>query len=379
MEACMPAATAPSLVLVDMGAPLQECLRRLHAQTARVAATLAAEQQDKLFGGTAAPSAAALLSEYRAVASDTLDSSDSDTAQLRRRIARKLQRLRKERHIDLCSPTAFPDDVDDLAAALPAMPAGAKARSEASGNHAKAPTRAPPPPPLSDDVWVVQGGGEDEDDIFGWVTQRPNESPHPASERAESAASPPRAAAAAVAGTARVTAGEAHDGEGAVDALLSRIACCLGDVVECKCRHVATIEGVYQQLITLQRYAESLLSMREGSSGGAADSLGARLRRLLAYQPSHTVASEEEQQVWQRAWTAMGCNAASALRVGTSVEMIDVAVLARANVQRYETLQRRWMAVRQAYEAHVGQLNQQIALAALQLDKMEAMSKSAQH
>ncbi|CAG9575208.1 hypothetical_protein_-_conserved [Leishmania major strain Friedlin] len=379
MEACVSTAAAPSLVLVDMGAPLQECLRRLHAQTARVAATLAARQQDKLFGGTAAPSAAALLSEYRAVASDTLDSSDEGTAQLRRRIAQKLQRLRKERHIDLCSPTAFPDDVEDLAAALPTMPAGAKSRNEALGNHAKAPTRASPPPPLSDDVWVVQGGGEDEDDIFGWVTQRPNESPHPASERAESVVTPSRAAATAVAGTTRVTAGEAHDDEGAVDALLSRIACCLGDVVECKCRHAATVEGVYQQLITLQRYAESLLNMREGSVGGTADSLGARLRRLLAYQPSHTVASEEEQQVWQRAWAAMGCNAAPALRVGASVELIDVAVLARANAQRYEALLRRWLVVRQAYEAHVGQLNQRMALAALQLDKMEAVPKLAQH
>lgn len=376
MEACMSAAAAPSLVLVDMGAPLQECLRRLHAQTARVAATLAAEQQEKLLAGTAASSAAALLSEFRAAASDTLNSRDNDTAQLRRHIALKLQRLRKERYIDLCVPTAFPDEVDDLAAARPTMPAEAKARREALSHHVQAPTHAPQPPPLSDDVSVVSGNGEDEDDIFGWVTQRPNESPHPASERTESAASPSRAATAAVAGKTRVTAGEAHDDEGAADALLRRIACCLGDVVECKCRHVATVEGVYQQLITLQRYAESLLNMREGNAGGTADSLGARLRRLLAYQPSHTVASEEEQQAWQRAWMEMGCNAAPALKVGTSVEMIDVAVLARTNVQRYEALQRRWLAVRQAYEAHVGQLNQRLALAALQLDKMEAMPKS---
>ncbi|GET89293.1 hypothetical protein, unknown function [Leishmania tarentolae] len=369
MESCMPTAAVPSLVLVDMGAPLQECLRRLHAQTARVAATLTSEQQDKLSSGTAAPSTAELLSEYRAAASDARGSSDSGTAQLCRRIALKLQRLRNERHIDLCSPTAFPDEAHNIVAALPAMPAGPKVPSEALGNHVKAPDRAHPPLPLSDDVQVLQGR-ENEDDVFGWVTQRPSELPHTARERAESPAPPPRAA------TAAVTADVAHNNESAVDALLHRIAFSLGDVVECKCRHAVTVEVVYQQLITLQRYAESLLNMREDSTGSTAESLGSRLRRLLAYQPSHIVASEEEAQAWQCAWKAMCGSAAPVLKVGTSVEMIDVAVLAHANVQRYESLQRRWLAVRQAYEAHVEQLNQRMALAALQLGKMEAMRKS---
>ncbi|CAJ1026562.1 hypothetical protein, conserved [Leishmania lindenbergi] len=375
MDTGRSAAAAPSLILIDMGAPLQECLRRLHAQTVRVAATLAAEQQDTLLSGMKMPSVATLLSEYRTVASDTLNCSGNHTAQLRRRIALKLQRLRKEQHIDLCSPTAFADEIHSLVAALPAMPAEGKARSGALGDYAMAPTRAPPLPLPSGDVLVTQREDED-DDIFGWVTQHLSESPHPATAPAECTASPPRATTAAAVDTTAVTAHEAQNDEGAVESLLRRIACDLSDVVECKGRYAVTVEGVHQQLMTLRRYAESLLMVCEGDGRSMPDSLGARMRRLLAYQPSHTVSSEAEQQVWQRAWKEVGCNAAPALEVGTSVETIDVAVLARANIQRYEALQRRWLAVRQAYETHLVQLNQQMALAALQLDEMETMRKS---
>ncbi|KAG5500266.1 hypothetical protein JIQ42_04601 [Leishmania sp. Namibia] len=375
MDAGMSAAAASSLVLVDMGAPLQECLRRLCAQTARVAASLAAEQQHTLPGGTATPSVATLLSEYRAAASDTLGSLGNDTAQLRRRIALKLQRLQKERHIDLCSSAACADEVDSVITELPTVAAGAKTRSEAFGDPVKTSACAPPLSPLSCDAYAVQE--DEEDDIFGWVTQRPSESLPATSESAKSAAAPRHTATAAVAGTTAALAGEVRSGEGAVDSLLRRIARDLADMVECKCRHAVTVEGVHQQLITLQRYAESLLNVQEGGNSSTADSLGARLQRLLTYQPSHQIASEAEQRVWQRAWTAVGCNAAPVLEVGTSIETIDVAVLARANVQRYEALEKRWMALRQAYEAQVAQLNQRMALAALQLGEMEAMRKSA--
>ncbi|KAG5477594.1 hypothetical protein CUR178_05299 [Leishmania enriettii] len=373
MDAGM-AAAASSLVLVDMGAPLQECLRCLCAQTARVAASLTAEQQHTLPGGTATPSVATLLSEYRAAASDTLGGLGNDTAQLRRRIALKLQRLQKERHIDLCSSAACADEVDSVIAELPTVAAGAQTLSEAFGDPVKTSACAPPLSPVSRDAYAVQ---EEEDDIFGWVTQHPSESVPATSEPAKSAAAPRHAATAAVAGTTSALAGELRSDEGTVDFLLRRIARDLADMVECKRRHAATVEGVHQQLITLQRYAESLLNVQEGGNSSTADSLGARLQRLLTYRPSHKIASEAEQRVWQRAWTAMGCNAAPVLEVGTSIETIDVAVLARSSVQRYETLEKRWMALRQAYEAQVAQLNQRMALAALQLGEIEAMRKPA--
>ncbi|KAK7194536.1 hypothetical protein NESM_000370900 [Novymonas esmeraldas] len=359
MSVVAPRSTVPSFVLVDVAAPLHECLRRLQAQVACVAATLDAEEQQRRRDGVRRSSATA-------AASGVVDDAPEGTADLRRRIAQKLCRLQAQHGVDLCSPSAVVDDVVNAGGVATA----AVRESGGGGGAGRQSTRAAPPPPLTGDVWRVRDDSaveeEDGEDIFGWVTQQPaTPQPRPRPSEAAAQASAPVSHSGAV---------SRADEDVHIEERLRRVAGDLADVVECQRCHEAAVDDVRQHLRALQRYAEELLILHDDDR--AAEALGTRLRRLLRYRPRHTIASADEQRVWQRAWVEAGCVAAPAPAVGTDVELIDVAVLARSNARRLEVVQRRWQSLRHDYVTHVEQLNRRLAVAALQLDEMESMRGS---
>lgn len=159
-----------------------------------------------------------------------------------------------------------------------------------------------------------------------------------------------------------------------MESLLRRAAADIVGAVECEQRCAATVQDVLQQLRALEASVVGLVA----EADAAADAVGPRLRRLLSFTPTHTIATVEELGVWRRAWHATAGAAAGTsptLEVGSSVELLDVAVLARDNARRYAAVLQRWAAVRHAYETRVTRLNQQLAMAALQLDEMESMQR----
>jgi hypothetical protein len=352
---------APDLVMIDVGAPLEECLRRLQSQLARVE-FLAAQEQTASHRGGAPPSSfiAGLLQDYAGTATTgTLRDSfeDGSVTALRRRVAQKLRRLSEDQHLNLCNARCSLDN----------------AEADAVMRFVESTTTETPPAPTSKAARAQSGPHEapdEEDDLFGWVTETaaaPAQAPPPPPP------SPPATAPN-------------------VDTILRRVAEDIADVVEARYRHSGQLEDVHQQLLQLQQHAVDLLGLSEGNTlndeekkkgSSATVSMPSSLRYadvvrdILAYHPSHAIASEQERGVWQQAWQSVlpaTSTEASTLKIGDAIEMIDVAVLAHVNAQRYAALQRRWCAVQNDHVGLVQQLNRRLAQAALQLEEMERHS-----
>ncbi|KPA79697.1 hypothetical protein ABB37_05468 [Leptomonas pyrrhocoris] len=339
-------AAASDLVMVDTGAPLQECLRRLQGQLARVE-LLAAQEASGCPVASPAAFFESLLQSYEGTSTTASHEAGKEPAEVEervtalcRRVARKLRRLSEEQHMNLCLARSSldDDDMDAVVSSLDGTATASQADVTAHKHHRAAQQQQP----------GLQQAESEQDDIFGWVTE-------PAAAVPVSTPS-----LAPVTHTATRSAASAD-----VDAVLMRMAQELADVVEARYRHADHLDDVHQQLLQLRHDTDTLFSGEEDNE---------RLRALLAYRPAHTIASEKERDVWQRAWQAV-LPATSAdpptLKVGDAVEWIDMAVLAHVNAQRYAALQRRWDTVQKAYEGHVELLNRRLAQAALQFEEME--------
>lgn len=371
---------APDLVMIDAGAPLEESLRRLQCQLTRVELLAARETSAQPADVPAAAFIASLLHDYNSKA--TTASSDGSekatrmknadaTVALRRRVAQKLRRLSEEQHTDLCVARTSLDDAD-LNAVVPSIQPlpTAVAGTPAHGSHEATLPHGTAGRGLRACAAV---GEEEEEDLFDWVTS----ASAPAVSRAEMPA--------AVNHAAPLKAATATVDE---DAILQRIAQALADLVEARYRHADEIQDALQQLRQAQRRTCSLLSVADTTKGSAeerpsptsATSMAAScsrddIRALLSFHPSHSIATDAEAEVWQRAWQAVLPAASAselvALKVGDVIEVVDVAVLAHVNAQRAVALQQRWCAVQANYRALVEQLNRRLAQAALQLEELE--------
>ncbi|KPI90010.1 hypothetical protein ABL78_0870 [Leptomonas seymouri] len=361
---------APDLVMIDIGAPLHECVRRLQGQLARVE-LLAAQEASGCSGGSPAHFVASLLKSYRETPNAAFGAGGNElteaerVAALRRRIAQKLRRLSEEQHMSLCVARSSLEDDDVDAVVSSSECTTAAPQADATTEH-KRPSAAQQQQPEH---------AEEEDDVFGWVTGAAAATALPAPI--------PLAAPAAQA--------EAKAASPDVDAILKRIALRLADAVETRYRHAEHLDDVHHQLLQMQRSMSAVLGVEKAKAHGrgvsakqgsmsitaaseAVGDSGNHLREVLTYRPKHTIASEKEKAVWQRAWEGVlpaAPSNAPPLQVGDAIELVDMAVLAHANAQRYAALQQRWCAVQRDYEGHVERLNRRLAQAALQLEEME--------
>lgn len=363
----------PNLVLIDVGAPLEECVRRLQSQLAHVEALAAQQQQQHtdINDAGSSPSPSFLLETYYGAFAE---GEAAESVALRRRVAQKLRRLCEQHHVDLRTARSV------------MLPTGddADAAAEEEKVSLTAATEQPPP-----SVQHVQHGAlaEDEDDLFGWVTQSTTTTTTTSAAAAAAAVRPAEKEAMA----RRLPAVDE-------DVVLHRIAAELADMVEQRYRHGEQANDVHQQLLQLRAHTDALLLPKEmkrsdavATGKSSAQTLSSTqeqgmndksvrdaVNTLLSFRPTHTIATEEERSIWQHAWQSVlpstlssPLTAAPTLKVGDRIEAVDVAVLAHVNAQRHAAVLHRWAAVRKEYEKVVEGLNRRTAQAALQLEEME--------
>lgn len=371
-------AAAPDLVLIDLNAPLEECLRRLQAQLARVW-ILAAQETSACPGNSPARFFDDLLQNYTGASeSATMETAGERVTALRRRVTQRLRRLSEEQHTALCvARTSLSDEDGNDDHCLSAMAVSDREDAAVSLSHKAGGDLHDYHGELQQQQQQSQPhksekqAGEEEEDLFSWVTE-------PAATHSTSAG-PALPSALAAHTTAPPTATATVKTVPDVDATLRRIAHELADVVEARYRYADRLDSAHQQLLQLQQHMKHLMTVRKDDSASTRPSSSLRLQNslheLLSYRPSYKIASDDERDVWQRAWQAVLPAEASAhappLRTGDAIELVDVAVLAHVNAQRFAALQQRWRAVQCDYEGVVEQLNRRLAQAALQLEELE--------
>lgn len=373
-------AAASDLVLIDLNAPIEECLRRLQAQLARVW-ILAAQETSACPGNSPARFFDDLLQNYTGASeSASMETAEERVTALRRRVTQRLRRLSEEQHTALCvARTSLNDEDGNDDHCLSAMAVSDREDAAVSLSHKAGGDLHDYHGELQQQQQQQQSqlhksekqAGEEEEDLFSWVTE-------PAATHSTSAG-PALPSALTAHATAPPTATATVKTVPDVDATLRRIAQELADVVEARYRYADRLDSAHQQLLQLQQHMKHLITARKDDSASTGPSSSLRLQNslheLLSYRPSYKIASDDERDVWQRAWQAVLPAEASAhappLKTGDAIELVDVAVLAHVNAQRFAALQQRWRAVQCDYEGVVEQLNRRLAQAALQLEELE--------